>query len=216
MALELNLNKPGSISSTGMQRLRETYKFVFLGIFTCIMGCIVGLPLAANISTVGWIGFIILEFAALFLFMFKKNALTYALFTLISGITLIPVISSFLGANLGYVIIQALVGTISIVGLLTVYTLTTKKDYMQFSTILFYILIGVIILSVLNIFFGNSIFSLLISAVTVVLFSFYIVVNTQEVLYTDIEPLDAAMNIYLDILNIFVSLLNILGILEKD
>lgn len=216
MALELNLNKPGSISSTGMQRLRETYKFVFLGIFTCIMGCIVGLPYAANISTAGWIGFIILEFAVLFLFMFKKNVLTYSLFTLISGITLIPVIGSLLGANLGYVVIQALVGTLSIVGLLTFYTLTTKKDYMQFSTILFYILIGVIILSILNIFFGNSIFSLLISAVTVVLFSFYIVVNTQEVLYTDIEPLDASMNIYLDILNIFVSLLNILGILEKD
>lgn len=216
MALELNLNKPGSISSTGMQRLRETYKFVFLGIFTCIMGCIVGLPYAANISTAVWIGFIVLEFAALFLFMFKKNALTYALFTLISGITLIPVISSFLGANLGYVIIQALIGTLSIVGLLTVYTLTTKKDYMQFSTILFYILIGVIILSILNIFFGNSLFSLLISSIVVVLFSFYIIMDTQEVLYTDIEPLDAAMNIYLDILNIFVSLLNILGILEKD
>ena len=56
----------------------------------------------------------------------------------------------------------------------------------------------------------------LISSIAVVLFSFYIIVDTQEVLYTDIEPIDAAMNIYLDILNIFVSLLNILGILEKD
>ena len=212
----LNIDKPGSISSSGMQRLRETYKFVFLGIFTCIMGCIIALPYASNISTAVWIGFIILEFAALFLFMFKKNALTYALFTLISGITLIPVISSFLGANLGYVIIQALVATASIVGLLTMYTLTTKKDYLQYGTILFYILIGIIILSLLNIFFGNSIFSLLISSVAVVLFSFYIIVDTQEVLVTDIEPLDATMNIYLAILNIFVSLLNILGILEKD
>ena len=212
----LNIDKPGSISSSGMQRLRETYKFVFLGILTCIVGCIVGLPYASHMSTAVWIGFIILEFAALFLFMFKKNALTYALFTLISGITLIPVISSFLGANLGYIIIQALVATASIVGLLTLYTLSTKKDYMQYSTILFYILIGIIILMILNIFFGNSIFSLIISSITVVLFSFYIIVHTQEVLYTDIEPLDAAMNLYLDILNIFVSLLNILGILEKD
>ena len=212
----LNIDKPGSINSSGMQRLRETYKFVFLGIFTCIMGCIIGLPYASHMSTAVWIGFIILEFAALFLFMFKKNALTYALFTLISGITLIPIISSFLGANLGYVVIQALVGTLSIVGLLTLYTLSTKKDYMQYSTILFYILIGIIILMILNIFFGNSIFSLIISSITVVLFSFYIIVHTQEVLYTDIEPLDAAMNLYLDILNIFVSLLNILGILEKD
>lgn len=212
----LNIDKPGSINSSGMQRLRETYKFVFLGIFTCIMGCIVGLPYASHMSTTVWIGFVVLEFAALFLFMFKKNALTYALFTLISGITLIPVISSFLGANLGYVVIQALVGTASIVGLLTMYTLTTKKDYLQYGTILFYILIGIIILMILNIFFGNSIFSLIISSITVVLFSFYIIVHTQEVLYTDIEPLDAAMNLYLDILNIFVSLLNILGILEKD
>ena len=212
----LNIDKPGSINSSGMQRLRETYKFVFLGIFTCIMGCIIGLPYASHMSTAVWIGFIILEFAALFLFMFKKNALTYALFTLISGITLIPIISSFLGANLGYVVIQALVGTLSIVGLLTLYTLSTKKDYMQYSTILFYILIGIIILMILNIFFGNSIFSLIISSITVVLFSFYIIVHTQEVLYTNIEPIDAAMNLYLDILNIFVSLLNILGILEKD
>ena len=97
----LNIDKPGSISSSGMQRLRETYKFVFLGIFTCIMGCIIGVPYASHMSTAVWIGFIILEFAVVFLFMFKKNALTYALFTLISGITLIPAISSFLGANLG-------------------------------------------------------------------------------------------------------------------
>ena len=212
----LNLSKPGSINASNMQRLRSTYSFVFLGLFLCVIGCIIGLPYASSISTPIFIGFVILEFAALFLFMFKKNVFTYSVFTLISGITLIPVISSFLGANLGYVVIQALVGTSSIVGLLTVYTLSTKKDYLQYSTILFYILIGVVILSILNIFFGNSIFSLIISSIAVVLFSFYIIVDTQEVLYTDIEPLDAAMNLYLDILNIFVSLLNILGILEKD
>lgn len=212
----LNLSKPGIINASGMQRLKSTYSFVFLGLFLCAMGCIVGLPYANSISTPIFIGFVILEFAALFLFMFKKNIFTYSVFTLISGITLIPIISSFLGANLGYVVIQALVGTLSIVGLLTLYTLSTKKDYMQYSTILFYILIGIIILMILNIFFGNSIFSLIISSITVVLFSFYIIVHTQEVLYTDIEPLDAAMNLYLDILNIFVSLLNILGILEKD
>ena len=212
----LNLSKPGSINASNMQRLRSTYSFVFLGLFLCVIGCIIGLPYASSISTPIFIGFVILEFAALFLFMFKKNVFTYSAFTLISGITLIPVISSFLGANLGYVVIQALVGTLSIVGLLTVYTLSTKKDYLQYSTILFYILIGIIILMILNIFFGNSIFSLIISSITVVLFSFYIIVHTQEVLYTNIEPIDAAMNIYLDILNIFVSLLNILGILEKD
>lgn len=212
----LNISKPGSISSTAMQRLRSTYRFVCLGLFLCVMGCIFGLPYASYISTPMFIGFIVLEFAALFLFIFKKNVFTYSLFTLLSGITLIPIISSFLGANLGYVVIQALVGTLSIVGLLTVYTLSTKKDYMRYSTILFYILIGVLILSILNIFFENSIFSLIISSIAVVLFSLYIIVDTQEVLYTDIEPIDAAMNIYLDILNIFVSLLNILGILEKD
>jgi FtsH-binding integral membrane protein len=49
-----------------------------------------------------------------------------------------------------------------------------------------------------------------------ILFSFFIIVNTQEVLYTDIEPLDAACSLYLDILNMFIALLNILTSFSKD
>ena len=40
--------------------------------------------------------------------------------------------------------------------------------------------------------------------------------DTQQVLYTDIDPLDAAMGLYLSILNLFVSLLQILGIISSD
>ena len=69
----LNLSKPGSINASNMQRLRSTYSFVFLGLFLCAIGCIIGLPYASSISTPIFIGFVILEFAALFLFMFKKR-----------------------------------------------------------------------------------------------------------------------------------------------
>jgi modulator of FtsH protease len=96
------------------------------------------------------------------------------------------------------------------------YTLTTKKDYMSLNTILIYILIGVIVISLINLFIGNSILNLIISVVVMILFSFFIIVNTQEVLYTDIEPLDAACSLYLDILNMFIALLNILTSFSKD
>ena len=213
------LSKLKNIEFSGtanLAKLKLTYMYVALGIFCAIIGLSIALPYASVFSTGVFIGIVILEFAALFLFMFKKNVFTYSTFTFLTGVTLVPVISSLLTAGASGIILQAFVGTLLIVCLLTMYTLTTKKDYMSLNTILIYILIGVIVISLINLFIGNSILNLIISVVVMILFSFFIIVNTQEVLYTDIEPLDAACSIYLDILNMFIALLNILTSFSKD
>ncbi len=209
--MELNLNKLDNISGSGMERLKKTYMFVFLGILMATIGAGSLLMLGVKLGIISFIILIGLEFGALFLFMYKTNIATYSLFTLLTGITMEPLFSSILGAGNGYIILQALIATLVVTGLLTFYAATTKNNFLRFSTILMYILIGVIVLSIINIFIGSSIFSLFISIITVVLFSFYIVMDTQEVLYTDVDPLMAACNIYLDILNLFISLLNILS-----
>jgi len=207
----LNLEKLDNVSNIGMERLKRTYMFVSLGILLATVGALFILSAGIKLGIISFVILIALEFGALFLFMYKKNVYTYSLFTFLTGLTLVPVLGSLLDAGNGYIILQALLSTFVITGLLTFYAGTTKNNFLKFSTILFYILIGVVILAVINIFIGSSLFSLIISIITVVLFSFYIIMNTQEVLYTDIDPLDAAMNLYLDILNLFVSLLNILS-----
>jgi modulator of FtsH protease len=207
----LNLEKLDNVSNIGMERLKRTYMFVSLGILLATVGASILLSAGIKLGIISFVILIALEFGALFLFMYKKNVYTYSLFTFLTGLTLVPVLGSLLDAGNGYIILQALLSTFVITGLLTFYAGTTKNNFLKFSTILFYILIGVVVLAVINIFIGSSLFSLIISIITVVLFSFYIIMNTQEVLYTDIDPLDAAMNLYLDILNLFVSLLNILS-----
>lgn len=205
-----------NVSTNGMLRLKATYQYVFFGVLTAMLGTFMVFPYAAAIT--GWTfwGIVILEFVVLFAFMWKKHLVTYLLFTLLTGITLVPIIAHFVNADMAGVVIQAFAGTTVITALLTFYAATTKKNYLSMGQILFYILIGVIIMMIINIFIGSSILAFILSIVTTVLFSFFIIYDTQQVLHTDIEPLDAAMNLYLDILNLFTSLLQILGILGGD
>ncbi len=199
-----------NITSRGMERLKATYQYVLLGIVTAIVGVFIGLPLAGAITGATYWGLVIAEFAVLFWFMFRPSIMNYLIFTTLTGLTLVPVLSGLLSVGAGYVILQALVGTGVMVLGLTHYATTTDKDYLGMGHILMYILVGVIVISLINIFFiGSSILSLGIAIGTMVLFSFFIIYDTQQVIKTDIDPLQAAMNLYLDILNLFVSLLQI-------
>ncbi len=209
--MELNLNKLGSISASGMLRLRATYMYVFLGILLATIGAGIGLMMYKNITGLIFFLLVALEFGVLFWFIFKKSLLSYNVFTFLTGLTLAPLLGYLIISGQTSVIFQALLGTAIVVGGLTAYTLTTKNDFMKYSTIMFWILLALVIVSFINILIGSSLLALVISWISIIVFSIYIIIDTQEVLYTDIEPLDAAMNLYLDIINIFVSLLNILS-----
>lgn len=204
------------ISIYSMNRLKTTYKYVFFGILTAMLGAFLLFPYAASIVGITFWGLVIAEIAILIWFMFRKNIGTYLLFTLFTGMTLVPILAKFINAGAADVIVLALVGTAVLTGGLTYYAGSTTKNFLSMGQILFYILIGVVIMGLVNIFIGSSVLAMLLSIVTMVLFSFFIIHDTQQVLYTDIEPLDAAMGLYLSILNLFVSLLQILGIINGD
>ena len=209
-------NVINDISVYNMHRLKETYKYVFYGILTAMLGAFLLFPYAASITGLTFWGLVIAEIAILIWFMFRKNIGTYLLFTLFTGMTLVPILAKFINVGAADVIVLALVGTAVLTGGLTYYAGSTTKNFLSMGQILFYILIGVVIMGFVNIFIGSSILALFLSIVTMILFSFFIIHDTQQVLYTDIEPLDAAMGLYLSILNLFVSLLQILGIINSD
>lgn len=209
-------NVINDISVYNMNRLKETYKYVFYGILTAMLGAFLLFPYAASITGLTFWGLVIAEIAILIWFMFRKNIGTYLLFTLFTGMTLVPILAQFVNAGAADVIVLALVGTAILTGGLTYYAGSTTKNFLSMGQILFYILIGVVIMGLVNIFVGSSVLAMLLSIVTMILFSFFIIHDTQQVLYTDIEPLDAAMGLYLSILNLFVSLLQILGIISSD
>jgi modulator of FtsH protease len=80
--------------------------------------------------------------------------------------------------------------------------------------------IGVIILivaSISNIFFQSSLFQLAISSVAALIFSAFILYDTQQIIKGGFStPIEAAIALYLDFLNLFIALLQIFGILSSD
>lgn len=202
------------ITEAGMARLKETYFYVFMGVFVAMLGAAVAFPLASSITGGVFWGLVITEFIVLFIFMKERNVFTYLMFTCLTGITLVPVLALYVSIGASGAIVNALLGTTMITGGLTWYAATTRKNFLGLGTILFWILIALLVIMIANIFIGSSILALVISSIAIILFSFFIIYDTQTVINGLVEPIDAAMSIYLDILNLFVNLLQIFGILD--
>ena len=66
-------------------------------------------------------------------------------------------------------------------------------------------------------FFHSPVLQLGIASVGAVLFSAYILYDTQNIIRGNYEtPIEGAVALYLDFVNLFVSLLQILGIFSRD
>jgi len=103
-------------------------------------------------------------------------------------------------------------------GVLTVglgtFAWTTKRNLSFLGPILFIGLLVVVVASVFSIFFSTGPLSFTIALVSVGLFSGFIVYDIQRIKFTE-NTMSAAIlltiSIYLDILNLFLSLLRLFG-----
>ncbi|MEJ6348660.1 Bax inhibitor-1/YccA family protein [Holzapfeliella sp. He02] len=98
--------------------------------------------------------------------------------------------------------------------------LTREKDLISWQKGLFITLIGVIILSVFSLFIGISGLSLILNIAILVLFSFYTIFDTNQLVkryetiaHRDIEGVSSlfALTLYMDFINIYLSILQLLG-----
>jgi modulator of FtsH protease len=93
------------------------------------------------------------------------------------------------------------------------YAIKTTKDFSGYGKPLMIALFVIIGFSLVNLFLGSPLLSIIISAVVVLLFSVLVVYDTQNIIRGAYEtPIDGAIALYLDFLNIFTSLLHLLGI----
>ena len=187
------------------------------------VGAYVGISTLGAIVAQFYIGFVILEFALLFGLFFTKtkpgiNLFMLFAFTFVSGLTLTPILSRVLGMPGGAAIVaQAFLLTTAIFGIMSIFALRTKKDLASMGKMLFIALIVVVIGSLINLFLGSPILQVIIAGVSAILFSIFIAYDTQNIvrgLYD--SPVTAAVSLYLDFLNLFVSLLQLLGIFNSN
>jgi modulator of FtsH protease len=135
-----------------------------------------------------------------------------------TGITLAPLLAYTLGMNGGGVIIgNAFAMTSLVFGAMSFYAIKTTKDFTSYSKPLMIALFVVIGFSILNMFLGNPMLSIVISGAVVFLFSILVIYDTQNIIRGAYEtPIDGAIALYLDFLNIFTALLQLFGIFGGD
>ena len=198
--------------------IKQTYQLFAASLLAASAGAYVGIGMAKAITSWYW-GLVILEFVFLFgLYAFKRkagiNMILLFGFTFVSGLTIVPLLSHTLGMPGGASIVaNAFILTTVAFGGLSVFAMNTKRDFTTMGKMLFITLIVIVVAGIINIFFHSPILQLAIAGISSILFSAFILYDTQNIIRGAYEtPIEGAIALYLDFLNLFISLLQILGI----
>jgi len=145
-----------------------------------------------------------------------------------SGIPVIFAITGLLGFGIGpmvafylavnpSIVMTALGGTGVIFLGLSGYALTTRKDFSFMGGFLMVGMLVIIGASLLNIFMGIPALSLTVSAAVIMIMSGFILYQTSSLIHGgETNYIMATASLFLSILNIFTSLLHLLGALGGD
>ena len=202
--------------------VKETYKLFAASMMAGAVGAYIGVPMAGAIHAMMWPLFF-LEIGLLIGLQFVKrkpgiNLLVMFTFVFMTGITISPLLSYTLGMNGGGVIVgNAFAMTAVVFGSMSFFAIKTTKDFTSYGKPLMIALFVIIGFSILNIFLGNGMLAMMISGAVVFLFSILVIYDTQNIMAGAYEtPIDGAIALYLDFLNIFTALLQIFGVLNND
>ena len=202
--------------------VKETYKLFAASMMAGAAGAYVGVPLSATISSMMWPLFF-LEIGLLIGLQFVKNKpgvnlLVMFAFVFVTGLTTAPLLAYTLGMAGGGVIIgNAFAMTAVVFGAMSFFAIKSTKDFTGYGKPLMIALFVIIGFSILNMFMGNPMLQIIIAGAVVVLFSILVIFDTQNIMNGAYEtPIDGAIALYLDFLNIFIALLQLFGIFGND
>ncbi|MEY2668237.1 MAG: hypothetical protein RJA59_875 [Pseudomonadota bacterium] len=171
-------------------------KMIFWGLIIAQFGLVIALSAAVNKLSAGTAG-------ALFL-----------LYSALTGATLSVVLIAYTGASVA----GAFAATAGTFLAMSFYATVTKRDLSSWSTFLFMGLIGIVIASIVNIFTKSGMVSWVISAAAVVVFTGLTAYDTQRLRRMAAAgagvaalPVNGALSLYLNFINLFLSLLNLFG-----
>ena len=221
------LSQPQVMSADTQKVLRNTY--MLLAMTLAFSALTAGIAMSAGIGFMASMGMSI--GALLLVFFVLPNVATSAmglpvvfLFTGLLGGSLGPILNRYLAMQGGSeIVMQALAGTAIIFFTLSAYVTTTKKDFTFMRgfliTGLVLVIVGAIGAMIASWAFGVDVsgFSLMISGAVVLLMSGFILYDTSSIIRGEqTNYIMATVGLYLNIYNLFTSLLHIIGATSDD
>ena len=215
---------PGTTDSLAPERqrvLRNTYWLLALSLLPVVGGAWLGMQLnfvalfkAAPIMTpLLMIGAMLGKLYVVTLLRDSAWGVAALLgFTFVSGVFLTPILSVAAGLKNGGQLVALAGGmTAAIFFAMAAIATITKRDFSFLGKFLFIGLVLLVIASLANLFFQVPALSLTISAVAVLLFSAYLLYDLSNIVNGgETNYVMATLNLFLNLYNIFVSLLNLL------
>ena len=204
--------------------LKATYQLFAGSLLAATAGAYIGLGIVNYIAgPTMWVLFAI-ELGLIFFVIPRVkhtpgvNLAVLFAFTFITGLTIAPLLTSIFAMPGGASIVgQAFLMTSIAFGGISMFAMTTKKDFSFMGKFLFIALIIMIVAGISNIFIQSSMMQLVIASVGALLFSAFILYDTQNIIKGNYDsPVEAALSLYLDFFNLFISLLQILGIMKNN
>ena len=217
----------GSAAAGDRQRvLRNTYALLALSMLPTVLGAwlgvVMGFSFFAGSPFIGLMVFMGVAFGFFFAIeKFKNSGLGVVLllgFTFFMGLMLSRMLGHVLGLSNGASLIAtAFGGTALVFGGMATLASTMKRDVSSLGKWLFVGLMVMIVAAVANIWLQMPALYLALSAMGVVIFSAFILVDVQRVVNGgETNYVMATLAIYLNIYNIFTNLLALFGILGGD
>lgn len=200
--------------------LRNTY--MLLGMTLLATAAAAGLAIVLNLPPLAALVCMIASFIMIFVVNktadSAKGIAMIFIFSILMGMSLGPMLQMYLKmANGPSLVFQAFAGTALIFFSLSAYTLTTRKDFSFMGGFLVVGLIVALVAIIANIFLHIPALSLTISAVVILLMSGFILFDTSRIIHGgETNYIRATIALYLNVYNIFVHLLSILGIAGDD
>lgn len=210
----------GTAAATSNKMIRNTY--TLLAMTLLFSAATAGVSIALNLPHPGLLITLGGYFGLLFL-TYKLRDSAWGLLSVFGltgfmGLTLGPIVNHYLGLpNGGEVVMMAMGGTGAIFIGLSAYALTTKKD---FSFMGGFLMVGILVAFLAGLaayFFEMPGLALAVSAMFVLLMSGLILFETSNIVHGgETNYILATVTLYVSIFNLFVSLLQLLGVFNSD
>jgi len=200
--------------------IKKVYSLLAMSMGSAAVGAYLGSGPLLLLVAPNMMLFFILQIALIFFASFAArkpglNMVALFSFTTVSGLTLGPLLYQ-VGPSIAA---EAFALTAITFAGLSMYVVVSKKDFSFMSGFLMTGLIVLVVGGLLNMFFIQSgMMHFVMSGASVLLFSGFILYDTSNIMryYGTDEYVSATLALYLDVLNLFIALLSILGIMSDE
>ena len=217
-----------TLAQTERQRvLRNTYWLLALSMIPTVLGAWLGVQTGITRSLGGGLGLVVFLIGAFgFMYAIQKTKNSAAGvpvllgFTFFMGLMLSRLISMVLGFKNGpELVMTAFGGTAGVFFVMASLATVIKRDLSGMGKFLF---VGVLVLfvgAIVNVFVGSTAGMMAISVAAIGIFSAYMLYDLKQIMDGgETNYISATLALYLDLFNVFQSLLALLGIMggERD